>query len=865
MMRVLRRAAVALCVFTLMLSVFASLPALAQGDPTATPTGIRPPFRGPYTNLPQQTTVAGFPVIGNSDTGLILVEFSNFSCPGCQQYRAVVKEIIEKYVRAGQVRLMFVPMVFDFGQHPSFIAAQAALCAGKQGGFWEMHDALFQIHAEQGPNAFTPALVIDVANRVGLDGAGVAACLNTGETANTVNQAIDYASQLRIQYTPTLMYSLDSGQTLLWFENVQGQRYDSAVPLSEIDRILAEASSGQLQARLQATATALASITPTATPIPADPFANLEYVAWQSPDGLISLEYPKAWRPQTNPDTASPVSWVFTPPDNPSLGVGLAILPIKDVGIPDLPPDTDAAKLAELVFAGQPNTEIRPVETPNFKGVGIRQKAQQQQDPNTGQVFSLERDLWFLQLDPKTIIIIQGVGPSETWDKLEPIFLKAAQTLKTDTPRVMAALERVFNPTATPTPTFDATIDTSNKATVSAFQYNRFTSPDGLVEFEAPNGWTVKPQPELGPATYQIELPNVQNNNVNLTVVPVDQLGLAEVKPDATALDLIKEVFKGDSRIVVNEVSLGQYKGGGVVQYEPFQDRATGQYQELERRLWAVNLDTPVTHLILLQSVSTLEKRGQVDAVFDRVAATLKLNAPAIITQLNLRLTVTPTPSITPTPNVTPTPVTVNGLPFSPVFVGQGACVGVKDPEGVNVPPDGNTKQFTAPEQVIDLTHKYCAILTTSKGRIVIELYPQVAPAHVNSFVFLARQGFYDNTVWHRVIPGFVAQGGDPTGTGTGGPGYTLPLEVNSAAKYDRIGVLGMARANDPNSAGSQFFITYDVLPNLDPGPNGPGYTIFGQVVEGMEVAVQLTAREPGEPTAPDKLISVRIVDLGAQ
>jgi cyclophilin family peptidyl-prolyl cis-trans isomerase len=197
------------------------------------------------------------------------------------------------------------------------------------------------------------------------------------------------------------------------------------------------------------------------------------------------------------------------------------------------------------------------------------------------------------------------------------------------------------------------------------------------------------------------------------------------------------------------------------------------------------------------------------------------------------------------------------------------ACVGVKDPVDVKVPTDGAQKQWRAPEQVIDPTHTYCAILTTDKGRIVIELFPKFAPKNVNSFVFLAQQGWYENLTWHRVIPDFVAQTGDPTGTGAGpGPGYTLPLEIDPSLKYDREGRIGMARkGNNKDSADSQFFITYGPLPSLDPHskelPDNDGYTIVGQVVEGMDVALKIRARDPERDRLKgDPLVSIRVVDV---
>lgn len=225
--------------------------------------------------------------------------------------------------------------------------------------------------------------------------------------------------------------------------------------------------------------------------------------------------------------------------------------------------------------------------------------------------------------------------------------------------------------------------------------------------------------------------------------------------------------------------------------------------------------------------------------------------------------TLTPTilpPTFVPTlppPSVVPTGVaTVNASGFQPVSIGQGPCLGVKDPQNVTVPSNA-PKQFSQPEQVIDATHTYCAILTTPKGRMVLQLYSQIAPKHVNSFVFLARQGYFDNTTWHRVVASFVIQGGDPTGTGSGGPGYSLPLEVSTLVKYDRDGVLGMARTDAPDTAGSQFFITIGQQPGLDIGAQGPGYTIFGQLIEGYDVVKAIAQG--------DKLTTVRIVDLNAQ
>ncbi len=192
-------------------------------------------------------------------------------------------------------------------------------------------------------------------------------------------------------------------------------------------------------------------------------------------------------------------------------------------------------------------------------------------------------------------------------------------------------------------------------------------------------------------------------------------------------------------------------------------------------------------------------------------------------------------------------------------------CKDVTDPN-ITMPANSSQQQFTAPEQVIDNGHTYCAIFIVEHGRFIVQLYPQNAPKNVNNFVFLASKGFYDGIGFHRVISGFMAQTGDPTGTGAGGPGYdNIPLEASGSMKYDKPGVIGVARTNDPNSAGSQFFITFQPTSFLD-----NQYTIIGEVIAGMDVVNQIKIRNVDQdPNAgsitPEKLISVRVVDIGAK
>jgi peptidylprolyl isomerase len=151
----------------------------------------------------------------------------------------------------------------------------------------------------------------------------------------------------------------------------------------------------------------------------------------------------------------------------------------------------------------------------------------------------------------------------------------------------------------------------------------------------------------------------------------------------------------------------------------------------------------------------------------------------------------------------------------------------------------GELQWSEPPAMTIDVNKHYTATLHLDKGDIVIELLPQAAPITVNNFVFLARQGFYDGVTFHRVLSGFMAQSGDPTGTGSGGPGYTFQDEFSPGLQFDAPGVVAMANSG-PNSNGSQFFITYAPEPHLT-----GVHTIFGRVTAGMDVAEKLTLRDP--------------------
>jgi len=166
-------------------------------------------------------------------------------------------------------------------------------------------------------------------------------------------------------------------------------------------------------------------------------------------------------------------------------------------------------------------------------------------------------------------------------------------------------------------------------------------------------------------------------------------------------------------------------------------------------------------------------------------------------------------------------------------------------------------KQWSKPpEMTIDPAKTYSAVLHTEKGDITIQFYADKVPNTVNNFVFLVRQGFYDGTIFHRVIADFMAQGGDPTGTGRGGPGYQFKDEFNPKLRHSQPGVMSMANAG-PNTNGSQFFITYAATPWLD-----NKHSVFGQVVQGMDVLLAIPPRDPQRVDKPGvKINSIDILE----
>ena len=200
------------------------------------------------------------------------------------------------------------------------------------------------------------------------------------------------------------------------------------------------------------------------------------------------------------------------------------------------------------------------------------------------------------------------------------------------------------------------------------------------------------------------------------------------------------------------------------------------------------------------------------------------------------------------------------GLPFCGSSKEGGVMPHGQQGKGSPDPGHSPAKQYSSPPPMtIDPNKSYTATLELEKGgEIVIELFAKEAPITVNNFIFLARDGYYDGVTFHRVIASFMAQSGDPTGTGSGEPGYSIPDEFSPLRRHDGPGVLSMANVGRPNTGSGQWFITFVATPHLD-----DQHTVFGKVIEGMDVVNGITIRNPGTATTPGDVITSIIIEEG--
>lgn len=248
---------------------------------------------------------------------------------------------------------------------------------------------------------------------------------------------------------------------------------------------------------------------------------------------------------------------------------------------------------------------------------------------------------------------------------------------------------------------------------------------------------------------------------------------------------------------------------------------------------------------------------------------TILLTALAILAFAAVACGSEPEPAPTPAPQAQPTPQPQAQPTTPPPAQPTTPPIPTPEPE-----PQGGPPWDSPPDMIIDTSKSYSAVFELEKGeQFEVELYADKVPRVVNNFVFLAQEGFYDGVMFHRVLEGFMAQTGDPTGTGTGGPGYRFESEFHPDLSHDGPGILSMANAGGLDTNGSQFFITFRDTAFLDHlNPDGSEkdcaqrgvscHSIFGKVTDGMDVVNNITLRNPSEATTPgDVITTIRIVE----
>ncbi len=195
-----------------------------------------------YAQIPQSTTADGSPLLGSPNAKISIMEFSDFSCPHCAEYHPTVKQMIDQYVRTGKANFVYQAETFVGGPY-SEVAAQAALCAGKQGRFWEMHDALFQMQETRGIQGFNIEQMKVAADQLGINGTEVRACIARNEMAPVLQRAYEMGQKLGVNGTPAVVYSVDGGKTYTWLPGPDGQPMNrGGVPYAVVAQVIDKAN-----------------------------------------------------------------------------------------------------------------------------------------------------------------------------------------------------------------------------------------------------------------------------------------------------------------------------------------------------------------------------------------------------------------------------------------------------------------------------------------------------------------------------------------------------------------------------------------------------------------------------------------------
>jgi cyclophilin family peptidyl-prolyl cis-trans isomerase/protein-disulfide isomerase len=350
--------------------------------------------------------------------------------------------------------------------------------------------------------------------------------------------------------------------------------------------------------------------------------------------------------------------------------------------------------------------------------------------------------------------------------------------------------------------------------------------------------------------TLQAVIPAVQKDDhvlgkdsARITVIEYSDFQCPYCAMLAPLLPKLVEKYPDDVRVVYRYFPLQSHSNALIAAYAAESAGLQGKFHEMEAAVfanqekWAGGTAEQATQWLTDQA-------GQLGLDTTKLAADMK--SDAVKARIDRNLQEATKAKLPGTPFLF-----INGLPYN-------SSTDLETLSGIVEVFKLKDRQYTScPSMTIDSKKQYEALVKTDKGDVTIKLYPDKAPLAVNNFVFLARDGWFKNVPFHRVLSGFIAQAGDPSGSGFGGPGYQFKNE-NTDAKFDRKGLVAMANAG-PDTNGSQFFITLAPADTL----NG-GYTIFGEVTAGMDVVEKLTVRDPQSGTelpVADKILSVTITE----
>jgi cyclophilin family peptidyl-prolyl cis-trans isomerase/protein-disulfide isomerase len=403
-------------------------------------------------------------------------------------------------------------------------------------------------------------------------------------------------------------------------------------------------------------------------------------------------------------------------------------------------------------------------------------------------------------------------------------------------------------PVISPTVAVTATLDQNTPTPLS----NPVPTPKPTIAFTASDPATCTVVPVVPPLPGELDIVvasvteddySYGSDNARLTIYEYSDFQCPFCSKLAPVLKTLQETYPNDIRIVFRHLPLSSIHDKAILAAQAAE--AAG----LQGKFWKMH-DLLFRYQSEWESLSVEDfKTWMIDKIkqtdIDREAFVADLSTEAVVQKVAQAVEVANAMQLSSTPSLF-----FNKFPYQ-------NRTDIDTLKGVVEYFKLADKAYTScPEMTINPGKQYTATIKTEKGDIVLRLYPDKAPWAVNSFVFLARNKWFDNSLFFRVIPGFLVQGGDPTGSGLGNPGYRFSNELTPELRFTKPGLVGMANSG-PDTNGSQFFITYSATPDLD-----GKYTIFGEVIAGMDVLISLRPRNPEKDAIllpADPIISVTI------